>query len=172
MPVIHDKFVFVHIQKTAGTSLKMMFQDTYPGELRVTYPHHVRLSEIDEELLQNKFKFTIVRNPFARQYSYYKNDCRAKMEDGRKIFDAFDNTFYQQYFLDDVNCLDKVYQTENFDNMIDDLSNRFSFKFKQTFHYGREHVFDRDYSIHYSKRMIDILIEREPVIFKMFDYKF
>lgn len=181
MPVIHDKFVFLHIQKTAGTSLKMMFQDTYPGELKVTYPHHLKFNEIDQELVQSKFKFTIVRNPFARQYSFYKNDCRAKMEDGRKHFDAFeqyfycrntDQTFYQQYYLDDINVLDKVYQTEKFTEMIDDLCKRFGFKFKRTFHYGQEHVFNRDYSQHYSKHMIDILVEREPVIFKLFDYKF
>ncbi len=181
MPVIHEKFVFTHIQKTAGTSLKMMFQDSYPQTLCVTYPHHVPLRDLDPEIYQNKFKFTIVRNPFARQYSYYQNDCRAKKEDGRKVMESFeeyfyfrhnDPKFYQEYFLCDINEFDKVYKTEQFDDMIEDLESRFGFKFKRKFYYGKQHIFNRDYSEHYSRRMIKILMERERTLTEHFDYKF
>lgn len=181
MPVIHDKFVFTHIQKTAGMSLKLMFEDAIPGEVRVTYPHHIRLRDIDEELQHNKFKFTIVRNPFARQYSFYKDDCRNKISNGLKVIDTFeeyffyryrDPQFYQEYYLIDYLAFDKIYQTERFDDMIKDLEGKLNIKFKKTFYYGREHVYNRDYSQFYSKNMINILTENEPTLFKDFDYSF
>jgi hypothetical protein len=181
MPVIHDKFVFTHIQKTAGTSLKLMFKDSYPGQLSITYPHHIPIRDLDSDLVKDKFKFTIIRNPFARQYSFYQNDSRAKREDGRFPYDSFeeyfyfrrnDLTFYQEYYTQDYNRFDKIYQTEKFDEMIKDLEKKFDLKFKQRFHYGSEHKFDRDYSEHYSKRMIKILREMEPTIFSKFNYRF
>lgn len=180
MPVIHDKFIFTHIQKTGGTSLKLMLQKSLGG-LTISKLDHIPLRNIDKFLLESRFKFTIVRNPFARQYSWYQHFLRTR--DGQKLpelpFETYfynrlykDENFFQQYYLTDYYMFDKVYQTENFDSIVCDLSERLGIKFGTTEYYGKEFNFDRDYRKHYSPKMIDLLIQNERILMENFGYEF
>lgn len=70
--VNHEKkFVFLHIPKTAGTSVGTTLNknfgiyDPYEG----FGIHH---DELTEEILEEYFVFTFVRNPWDRLYSHYK----------------------------------------------------------------------------------------------------
>jgi hypothetical protein len=67
------KFIFVHVSKTAGTTIRFALQGKY-DELHD--PHHSLISEIKEKLseqvFQSYFKFGVVRNPWDREVSRYK----------------------------------------------------------------------------------------------------
>lgn len=62
--------LFVHIPKTAGTSVENWFRKVYSPEYVVTHKHapiwYNRLCDKD------MFRFTIVRNPFSRAVSWYQ----------------------------------------------------------------------------------------------------
>lgn len=65
------KFVFIHIPKTAGTSMgtalyKACGVEGVYGGLDI---HH---DDLTEEILRDYFVFTVVRNPWDRMYSQYK----------------------------------------------------------------------------------------------------
>jgi len=66
--ICHERqFIFVHIPKTAGSSLN--------EALGVPWQNHKDLSryqrEVTPEIFRNYFKFTVVRNPWARLFSDY-----------------------------------------------------------------------------------------------------
>ena len=67
------KFIFVHISKTGGTSIRNAMTGNY-DELHD--PHHSGISRIKEnlsdEIFQSYFKFGTVRNPWEREVSRYK----------------------------------------------------------------------------------------------------
>lgn len=74
------QFIFVHIPKTAGTTIRAAFYREY-DELH--NPHHAGISKIkeslSEEVFQSYFKFGAVRNPWDREvsrYTYIKEEFR------------------------------------------------------------------------------------------------
>lgn len=175
MSIIHDKFIFIHAEKTGGTSLEMMFKQSAVEGLTFTDPKHLTLSNIPYQLAIDRFNFTIARNPFARQYSFYQNNLRVRPK--RIAFEEYfcnrmhDPKFYQQFYLENK-LYSRVYQTEKFDDMLKDLSSRFGIVWCETKYEGKEYKFDRDYSKYYSKNMIEILKKNEPFIMENFDYEF
>ena len=66
------KFIFVHVAKTAGTSIRAALQSEY-DELHK--PHHSYLHRIKntlpEQVYNTYYKFGTVRNPWAREVSRY-----------------------------------------------------------------------------------------------------
>lgn len=78
MSVYNDKFVFIHIPKTAGASLTLALSKNYTLETisndRTENKnfHSTAKDYIDLKLdYKNKFKFSIVRNPWDRATSWY-----------------------------------------------------------------------------------------------------
>lgn len=72
--VIVEKFnlVFVHIPKTAGTSIKKWMQKHFDARLEGS--PHAGVRQIEEKkinLPKHPIFFAVVRNPFARQLSHY-----------------------------------------------------------------------------------------------------
>lgn len=68
--------IFVHIHKCAGTSVWGALNE-YPNFLCYIarpgrFAHGLGANQVPEEVWNNAFKFTIVRNPFARVVSAYK----------------------------------------------------------------------------------------------------
>jgi chondroitin 4-sulfotransferase 11 len=69
--IINDKhkFIFVHIQKTAGTSITdALFK--IPETYQLNHSHSM-LNTINIEDYKDYFKFCFVRNPFDRLFSWY-----------------------------------------------------------------------------------------------------
>ena len=70
------KFIFIHIPKNAGTSIRNSFDiNGYDKRVvRKKYPHY-RSAEVKEycgDKIWNEFyKFAVVRNPYDRMVSYY-----------------------------------------------------------------------------------------------------
>ena len=62
----NDNFIFIHIPKCGGMSI------TKGLGLKVSLDMHTTITEIiDEDLIQNRFTFSFVRNPFDRLVSWY-----------------------------------------------------------------------------------------------------
>lgn len=66
------KFIFVHVSKTAGTTIRQALNGMY-DELHD--PHHSGISviknKLSDEIFQTYFKFGTVRNPWDREVSLY-----------------------------------------------------------------------------------------------------
>lgn len=63
------KFIFIHIQKTAGTSItNSLFE--LPETKHLHHPHS-KLNTIDLDNYKDYIKFCFVRNPFDRLVSWY-----------------------------------------------------------------------------------------------------
>jgi hypothetical protein len=70
------KCIFIHIPKTAGSSIeqKLKLFDTLEWGLQ----DHRTIMELEPELkrYRNYFKFSVVRNPWSRAFSWYNNVLR------------------------------------------------------------------------------------------------
>ena len=90
---IKYNFLFVHIPKSAGTTVTIMFKDSHDlvGSQRSDPEpkiHHMGAKQILEHLPQcsSYFKFAITRNPFDRLlsgYSEFKNEWHRENSDGK-----------------------------------------------------------------------------------------
>lgn len=71
----HKKFIFVHIPKTAGTSIRNSLVSGLTIQRSKTLRFHAKAidirNSIDCELYNSAFKFTFVRNPWDLQVSLY-----------------------------------------------------------------------------------------------------
>lgn len=92
------KFVFIHIPKNAGTTVKKIilpFVDinkyTIEGE-QVTktgkYMSHQKMNQADALKFKEYYKFAIVRNPWSRHVSYWHFKCRTK-SDFKQMYPTF-----------------------------------------------------------------------------------
>ena len=141
-------FVFIHINKTAGTSIV-----SYTGK---PFRKHLTAKEvidvIGNEKWNSAYKFTVVRNPWDKMFSHYKHNIKTKpktmMKNGGVEFVSFsewlkftlgpdkDKKFYNrpQHFLPQVEWLkdyngqikmDKIIHFENlaheYKSVADDL---------------------------------------------------
>jgi hypothetical protein len=80
----YDKVLFVHIPKTAGSSISKILNDNSLDNWKREYPRHhdpyfylKDNNTIDEKV----FSFSVVRNPYTRTYSCYKQFNKANRTD-------------------------------------------------------------------------------------------
>lgn len=72
----YDNVLFVHIPKTAGQSIFSALSDKKLNNWKYTiYSKHdpLFILQNNNNNILTSFKFTVVRNPFRRTYSYYKH---------------------------------------------------------------------------------------------------
>ena len=135
----YENSLFIHIPKTAGSSIFMALKnskvfDWTDKDLKKHYAYrdaNFLLGFIPEDI----FKFTVVRNPFTRAYSYYKhfnkiNNTNFKFKDFLNIVDHKKNynktpliAFTQSYFIFDngINQMNKTYRFENLKELENDF---------------------------------------------------
>jgi len=78
-----NKFIFIHIPKTAGVSIEKKFN--YHGMRHHTYRWY--LKNFPSDYIDKCFKFTIVRNPWDRLVSwYFYNSWRRDLPSCKKIY--------------------------------------------------------------------------------------
>lgn len=107
------KFIFVHIHKTAGTSIKEALLKL-DGSSMLAY-HHTHLSWIDYSRYNDYYKFCFVRNPWDRLVSWYFGILKLKTKNNfQSYIKANSNDFSS--FLDCKNIVnEKVFsKKENF----------------------------------------------------------
>ena len=72
-----NKFIFVHIPKTGGTSIEKLFDDSFYGwdEKHCLWKQHCSIHQMQSVYgidIDNYYKFSIIRNPWDRAVSDYK----------------------------------------------------------------------------------------------------
>ena len=131
---MNNNILFIHIPKTGGSSIKHLINDNVPKKF--PFGHDPLFSfKIDE--INDKFKFSVVRNPYARTYSYYHHFCK---ENNLKItFEDFLKNikngiiykktpmyyFPQSFYVYDSKgffSLDKIYRYEKLYELENDFS--------------------------------------------------
>jgi hypothetical protein len=62
---------FIHLKKTGGSSVQDWLLDNLPKESRQRFSKHGDLQYAQKEFNNLGFTFSIIRNPFAREVSWY-----------------------------------------------------------------------------------------------------
>lgn len=148
-------FIFVHIYKTGGNSLRDLLKAPSTEEIMGV---HVEANDVkahlcahnDQKFWNNAFKFSMVRNPYSWLVSTYEYIKRAKNHDYHDLctnnnFDYFvhwvvgtamklDRPFGSNKYLtqtgfvtvDGQIAMDKIYRMEEFNIAVQDLKKRFN----------------------------------------------
>jgi len=100
MIINSQKFIFVHIPKTGGTSIEKLFDDSFYGwdEKHCLWKQHCSIHQMQSVYgidIDNYYKFSIVRNPWDRAVSDYKWWTRPNSP----FFHFLKNTTLEDYLL-------------------------------------------------------------------------
>ena len=95
--IYFDTFIFIHINKTAGSSVEKA--------LRLPFEHKTALEKIGEigrDNWNNKFTFTIVRNPWDKVVSHYHYRVKTNQTDLRNNTIEFNEWVKRTYGIQDT----------------------------------------------------------------------
>jgi len=127
----YANILFVHIPKTAGTSISkhLILNDLDNWKRKCPHKHDPYFSLVQEnKILKNTYVFSVVRNPFTRAYSYFHhfkrlNKCNISFIEFLYFVRERKNTqhtpwisFPQHHFVSDERgkiSLNKIYKFEN-----------------------------------------------------------
>ena len=198
MIIDKEKLIFIHIPKTAGTSLAFYFdkntEDLIPDKYGVL--KHDKIKVIKTKIQNHKEykKFTIVRNPYDRMVSWYfylKNEC---LQSGLPLEKAFPCNFIQWikdpygslyakqklniykngkdinmgYLDPQYTFLDKDVVVLKYENLNNDLNNFFKKEIKLPIKNSTNHEYYLNY---YNKYALEIVYDIYKEDFKRFNYK-
>lgn len=128
--IVYEKILFIHIPKTAGTSIsKYLISNNLDDWKRICPHRHDPYFSITKynKIPKNTYIFSVVRNPFTRTYSYFDhfkriNKCNISFLEFLNFVRTRKNTEYtpwisfpQHYFIADENgkfSLNKIYKFE------------------------------------------------------------
>lgn len=137
------KYIFMHIHKCAGTSMWQTLQG-YPGFLCCIarpgkFPHGLSREYIEDKVWTNSFKFTFVRNPYARLVSNYKMFKRS--DPWNKIFRNFSD-FVDLIRWSDIDChvVNQEVDTDSYVRKVDNIIHHAS-----SFHNPKYRLSEMDY---------------------------
>lgn len=88
------RFVFIHIPKTAGGSVRQaLMRDAKGKKPSGIYQHAsaTTIRDLDKIRFNKYFSFTIVRNPWARMWSIYKFNLERKGKGHKDVGNSFDD---------------------------------------------------------------------------------
>ncbi len=102
------KFIFIHIQKTAGTSissaLNPLCEESYPS---MKHWSAVKIKEkFGSNIWNEYFKFTFIRNPYERLFSWYNMIDKSRGNPGPNIFHSYIQKnihSFSSFIMDDKN---------------------------------------------------------------------
>lgn len=185
------KCVFIHIPKTAGSSLtRVLFPNLGTHATAMNYV------EINENLFKERFTFAFVRNPFDRLVSSYFYLKKGGMGPGDKafwdnelsVFDGFDSFVKgwvneenvlkgihfvpQYYFVTDPNdeiIVDYIGRFENIGKDLRELERKMNITINLPKHNSSAH---REYQQYYNEETIEIVKNVYQKDLSFFNYDF
>lgn len=180
-------FIFIHIQRTGGTSIREMCHNlpinTYEKE---SFHTHINNLE-DFDILNNYKTFAFVRNPWDRVLSWYKllmnNSIQNKtidFEDYVLNFEEFNRSKNEQFdfllnqydyiYKDGEKVVDYIGRFENYSNDLKDIFSKFDINIESIPKVnGTQHKKYRDY---YNDKTASYIEEKSYKDIKHFGYKF
>ena len=183
------KFIFIHTEKTGGTSIEKCFVDN-ADEVDVEYKHHDVWFYFKNFLyFDDYFKFTFVRNPWDRlvsAYHFYKNDMKLIDFTFEEFIEKIGN---KEPMLDSISFIDYAvkpcfHKIQIEGNIVVDFVGKFE-KLQEDFDYVCERVGMESvklphvkktkhnyYSEYYTEKLINIVEEVYVSDITRFDYKF
>ena len=191
--MINKKIIFIHIPKTAGTSIIKYCQNNfsiYDGwDIKVkllekfnTDSSYINTHDFtktnDIEKLSSYNKFTVVRNPYDRMVSWYFYITLFDKDKITKTFkewiiDPLDNDFTpkeidEKDFNSQCSFVDDTTNIIKYENLNEELSNFFGKKIILPIKNKTNHKHYLDY---YDQETLDIVYKKYKKDFKKFNYK-
>ena len=175
-------FIFVHVSKTAGTTIRVALQGKY-DELHV--PHHSNISKIKkklpEQVFQSYFKFGVIRNPWDREASRYKFIKKQKSNEwhkyGQNGFNEYLFKFvelglvnYDALKIDGKIGVDYIMKFENLQEDFDFVCGRIGIPQKELSHENKTN--GKHYAEYYDDETRQIVAKKYAKDIKMFGYEF
>lgn len=189
----NKKFIFIHINKTAGTAVEQSLLEY--GDKRVepkndlnfglTYKQsqHFNYKEYKEYLgseYDNFFKFTVVRNPFDRVVSYYlKNSINQNnLSFSDWVIDRYKNKNFQDYkrmYSDYTHWIDKdntdfILRFENLSSDFNILKQKLNIDCELKYHNVNKNRLH--YKEYYNEDTKEIITNHFKKELNTFNYKF
>ncbi len=192
MIISHQKkIIFIHIQRTGGTSIRYILQDKLNGEYNIL-PQHDNTQTIPRELLRqynNYFSFAFVRNPWDRIFSWFslikKTSGKSQQINNHHFtqfltdleFDLKNTTspyfhFNQlDYICDYANKIwvNKIGRFENFENDLYEILQHIGISDVQIPHLNET---NSDYKNFYTQKSINFVAEKCRRDIEYFGYNF
>ena len=177
MIIDNYKTIFIHIPKTAGTSISAYFNEQQT-RLRIQPGKHDTVHHIKQRFfnIYNSYnKFTIVRNPYDRMVSWYsflkENSLKNVIpfdewiKDHSKLWHIDDPEYFAgpQYVW-----IDKTVNVLKYENLKEDLNNFFNKEIDLPIINKSKR---KDYLSYYNKESLNIVYNKHKEDFKKFNYK-
>ena len=171
------KTIFIHIPKTAGTSISSYFNERQI-RLRVQPGKHDTINHIKQRfsnLYDSYSNFTVVRNPYDRMvswYSFLKGNSSKEVvsfnewiKDHSKLWHIDDPKYFAgpQYVW-----INETVSILKYENLKEDLNNFFNKKIDLPIINKSKR---KDYLSYYNEESLDIVYNKHREDFKRFNYK-
>ena len=189
----NKKFIFIHINKTAGTAVEQSLleygdkrvepKNDLNFELTYKQSQHSNYKEYKEYLgseYDNFFKFTVVRNPFDRVVSYYlKNSINQNnLSFSDWVIDRYKNKNFQDYkrmYSDYTHWIDKdntdfILRFENLSSDFNILKQKLNIDCELKYHNVNKNRLH--YKEYYNEDTKEIITNHFKKELNTFNYKF
>ena len=185
MIIQEPKTIFIHIPKTAGTSVESVFKPYV--RLNNLVDRHATVHEIKNKLpgvYKDYNKFTIVRNPYERMVSFYfylkeYNELfRAKwdisfiewLNNPEKVEIPFNSDWIEKlgYFKNQEEWIDDTVTVIKYENLNKEINDFFNKEINLPLKNNTKH---KNYKTYYNKQSFDIVYNRYKKDFEKFNYK-
>ena len=121
MTFISKKLIFIHVPKSAGTSVKISLkkftkEQIFPGIKNFTHQSFSQIVNINKTITHNRTSFAVVRNPYERFVSIYRfvnRPIKLKKWFGRKAEEVAYNIDTFEKFIDLFFMPVKLWQGKN-----------------------------------------------------------
>jgi hypothetical protein len=186
----NSKIIFIHIQRTGGSSIINLLKHHQGDNIEIIAQHGNARSE-ENYLLDaypQYFTFSFVRNPWDRILSWYlliNKESQEKIEQEKIKFERFLNMnlafkpndphfHYNQFdYISNTNgelITNKIYRFEHYDKEIQDLQKTLHFPVIEA--HKMNTTWNRDYRNYYTKNSQELIAEKCKKDIEYFNYVF
>ena len=180
-----NNFIFIHINKTAGSSIEVALKDygiKKPLIKEGNFPHsqHFKYDDYRDYIgdnFTNFYTFTVVRNPWDRVVSYYHNGAITKnLNFNNWVIDRYKNNNFLDHMRMYQPCtewfdkVDKILRFESINKDFNDLCSELNLTCKLNHYNNTKHR--RVYHEYYTEETKQIIYDYFIDDINSFNYKF